>query len=107
MLTEKVLNAQPSDPAVVARDLWQNDIVEALAMQLAAAQKLNAQQTLAAVGSIPLKTARQTTAHDYLLEKSPKELGRRNNPCQGLRLPPGRPMGGGMAMGGMGALRRG
>jgi hypothetical protein len=96
--TEKLLNAQPSDPAVVARELWQNDVVEALAMQLAAAQKLNAQQTLAAVGSIPLKTARERL-RAYLLEKSPQELGAQEQP-------PAAPADGQMGRGkGMGAGR--
>ncbi|HET6327520.1 MAG TPA: hypothetical protein VFG04_22750 [Planctomycetaceae bacterium] len=100
-MQEKVTNSQPADPAVVARELWQNDVVEALAAQLVA-QKARPQQALAAVGSIPLKTARQQL-RDFLQTKSPQELGPQEQPAAAAAAPPGRGMGGGMAMGGMGA----
>ena len=54
MISEKALNAKPADPAAVARELWQNEFVEARGGPTRD-QKTNPQQTLAAIGSIPLK----------------------------------------------------
>ncbi len=100
-LKEKSINSQPMDPAIAARELWQNEIVGALAAQLAA-QKAKPQQALAAVGSIPLKTAREQL-RDFLQTKSPQELGAQEQPAAPAAAPLGKGMGGGMAMGGMGA----
>jgi hypothetical protein len=75
--TEKVFNATPIDTAVVARQLWQNGFVETLPPKLT--KGANADQVLAAVGSIPLKAARERL-RDYLEDKSPSELGKAEAP---------------------------
>ncbi len=98
-ISEKALNAKPADPAAVARELWQNEFVEAVAALLAT-QKTNPQQTLAAIGSIPLKTARERL-RDYLLTKSPREVGALEKPAAAAGAPAGKGISGGMGMGGM------
>ena len=109
--TEKLLNATPADPALVARDLWQSEFIEALSAELAR-PGTNTEQLLTAVGSIPLKAAHEHL-RTYLLEKAPHELGKPDNPAAhvaagaGTRraewaLPAGGIGGGGMRPGGMG-----
>jgi Pyruvate/2-oxoacid:ferredoxin oxidoreductase gamma subunit len=98
-ISEKALNAKPADPAAVARELWQNEFVEAVAALLAT-QKTNPKQMLAAIGSIPLKTARERL-RDYLLMKSPREVGALEQPAAVAGAPAGRGINGGMGMGGM------
>jgi hypothetical protein len=96
-VTEKTINAKPADPAVVARELWQNEFVEALSTLLSS-QKTVSQPTLTAVASIPLKNARERL-RDYLLQKSPRELGVQQQPAAAPGAAKGKGMGGGMAGG--------
>ncbi len=109
--TEKLLNATPADPALVARDLWQSEFIEALSAELAR-PGTNTEQLLTAVGSIPLKAAHEHL-RTYLLEKAPHELGKPDNPAAhvaagagapkgGMGAPAGGIGGGGMRPGGMG-----
>jgi hypothetical protein len=74
-MQEKMLNAKPVDPAAVARALWQPEFVEALAAQLSAAGG-SSEQLLTALGSIPLKPARERL-RDFLRDKNPQELGKK------------------------------
>ena len=92
---EKALDAKPVDAAVVARELWQSEFVEALAAQLAS-EKANAQSILTGVGSIPLKSAHERM-RDYLQGKGPQELGQLEKPK------PPTPPGGGSGVAGAGA----
>ncbi|HEV8072252.1 MAG TPA: hypothetical protein VGP76_31335 [Planctomycetaceae bacterium] len=106
---EKMLNSQPMDPAVVGRELWQSEFVEALAAQLST-EKRSSEQVLTGLGSIPLKTARERL-HDYLLKKSPQDLGQIERPAPAAPpagAAPGTPgLGGrGMGAGGFGAMAR-
>jgi hypothetical protein len=73
-MQEKMLNAKPVDPAAVARVLWQPQFVEALAAQLSTVAG-SPEQLLTALGSIPLKPARERL-RDYLKDKNPQELGK-------------------------------
>jgi hypothetical protein len=109
---EKMLDSTPIDTALVARELWQNDFVEALSADLAT-DKGNPQQVLNGIGSIPLKTARERM-HDYLQQKTPQDLGRVEKPAVAMPSAPtggpaaGRPAAGGFAgFGGMGMGRGG
>jgi hypothetical protein len=71
--TEKVFNGVPIDPGTVAHQLWQGAFVETLPPKLMKGP--NGDQVLAAVGSIPVKAARERL-RDYLEDKSPSELGK-------------------------------
>jgi hypothetical protein len=104
-VTEKMINAKPADPAVVARELWQNEFVEVLSTLLSS-QKTVSQPTLTAVASIPLKTARERL-RDYLLQKSPRELGVQQQPAAAPGASKGKGLGGGMAGGGRGGRSMG
>ncbi len=107
-----MLNATPADPALVARDLWQSAFIEALGAELARPGS-NTEQVLTAVGSIPLKSAREQL-RTYLLQKAPHELGKPDNPASHVAAGASAPhpqggggapyggMGGGMRPGGMG-----
>jgi len=103
--TEKLLNATPADPALVARDLWQSEFIEALGAELARPGS-NTEQVLTAVGSIPLKSAREHL-RTYLLEKAPHEMGKPDNPASHMAAGAGAPQGGtGAPYGGMGGGMR-
>jgi hypothetical protein len=108
-VVEKMINSQPVDPAVVGRELWQSEFVEALAAQLSK-DKRSTEQVLTGLGSIPLKSARERL-RDYLLKRSPQDLGQLER-----AMPAGPPAGGapgspvlggrGMGAGGVGGTGR-
>jgi hypothetical protein len=111
-VAEKMVNTMPLNTAIVAGELWQSDIVEALSAQLSSDKdKASTQQVLAGVASIPLKMSRERL-RDYLQHKGPEELGQLERaapatPAAGAGGAPGMAGAGGIGMGGRGAGGRG
>jgi len=104
-VVEKMINSQPMDPAVVGRELWQSEFVEALAAQLAT-EKRSAEQVLTGLGSIPLKAARERL-RDYLLKKSPQDSGQLERPTPAGAAPGSAGLGGrGAGVNGSGGMGR-
>jgi hypothetical protein len=99
-VVEKAINSQPMDPAVVARELWQSEFVEALSAQLST-EKRSSEQVLSGVGSIPLKSARERL-RDYLQKKSPQDLGQLEKPTPPVQGAGGAPGSTGIGTRGMG-----
>jgi hypothetical protein len=97
---EKEIDSKPVDSAAVARELWQNEFVESLSAQLAT-EKSSPQQVLTAIGSMPLKAARERM-RDYLLQKSPQDIGQLEKPTPAAPAAGGGGPAAGLGRGGLG-----